>query len=194
MGESSRLNPKDAVLVQPALEHIADYKAALETGWSPNNVRPEAAEEQLQRLAQDPVAFLNQLEDPEAKGGDVELKDGTKVARLPSIRRWIWVDGFCGTIGLRWQKGTSDLPDTALGHVGYAVVPWRRNEGLATAALIEIKPVARSIGLSQMDVTVDPENLASRRVIEKAGGVFIQEFERPAGQGGGLDHLYRIQL
>ena len=95
------------VLVRPATAHLPDYVAALQSGWSPNNIRPEAAQEQLAQIAEDAEAFLAGLDDPQGKGPPVVLVDGSTVPRLPSFRRWIWDDGFAGSIGLRWQPGTN---------------------------------------------------------------------------------------
>lgn len=73
-------------LVKPALEHLPSYKAALERGWSPDNVRlMEATREQLAAIEKNPTAFLADLDDPEAKGGPITLPDGTKVPRLPGV-------------------------------------------------------------------------------------------------------------
>lgn len=182
------------MLVRPVPKHLDAYCAALRNGWSPDNLRAEAGREQLEAIAKDPNGFLKRLDDPDAKGPPVTLPDGTTVPRLPSLRRWIWKDGFCGSIGLRWQTGTSDLPPTCLGHIGYAVVPWRRGEGLATAALIAILPLARSAGLAHVDLTADPDNWASIRVMEKAGAVFVKTFTTPAALGRAEDVLYRIHL
>lgn len=182
------------VLVQPQQEHLEAYCAALRNGWSPDNLRPEVAAEQLAAIAADPQGFLDRMEDTEAKGPPVILPDGSTVARLPSLRRWIWKDGFCGSIGLRWQPGTDDLPPTCLGHIGYAVVPWRRREGLATSALLEILPLAHSKGLRRVELTTDPDNDASKRVIEKAGGRFVKAFVTPAALGAYEDSLYQIDL
>lgn len=181
-------------LVKPARHHLAAYCAALRTGWSPNNLRPEAAAEQLSAIARDPDAFLASLDDPQAHGGDVQLPDGSFVARLPSIRLWVWDNGFCGSIGLRWQPGTNALPPTASGHIGYAIVPWRRREGLATAAVRAMLPKARQVGLSAVDVTTDPDNIASIRVIEKAGGMLISRQSRAPALGVGEELLLRIPL
>src|SRR5204862_8022297 len=61
-------------IVKPALEHLPSYKAALERGWSPDNVRlEEATREQLVAIEEDPVAFLASLDDPEAKGPPIAL-------------------------------------------------------------------------------------------------------------------------
>ena len=123
-------------IVKPALEHLPSYKAALERGWSPDNVRLlEATREQLAAIEKDPVAFLADLDDPEAKGGPITLPDGKQVPRLPGFRRWIWDGEAAGSIGFRWQPGTAELPPHVLGHIGYAVVPWKRRRGYATEAL-----------------------------------------------------------
>ena len=191
----SRADPSNTtLLVRPAQQHLASYQEALRTGWSPNNLRPEAANEELAEIAADADLFLARMEDRDAKGAPVILPDGSFVPRLPSLRRWIWSDGFCGSIGLRWQPGTEDLPPTCLGHIGYAVVPKRRGEGLATAAVLEILPIARSIGLRHVDLTADPDNIASIRVMEKAGAGYVGTFTPPEALGGVTDALYRIML
>lgn len=44
------------------------------------------------------------------------------VNRLPSFLRLIWDGEFYGSIGLRWQQGTTELPLHCLGRIGNAVV------------------------------------------------------------------------
>ena len=58
------------------------------------------------------------------------------------------------------------------GHIGYGVVPSERKKGLATKMLQESLVVAKSLGLQTVLVTCDEDNLPSRKIIEKAGGVF----------------------
>ncbi|MEO0668136.1 MAG: GNAT family N-acetyltransferase [Pseudomonadota bacterium] len=181
-------------LVVPGLEYLDAYRAALETGWSPRTTRPEAASEERQAILKDPVAFIGSLEDPNARGDDIQLPDGSFVKRLPSFRRWIWDDGACGSIELRWQHGTNALPPTCLGHIGYAVVPWRRREGLATFALGEILPEARGVGLTAVELTADPDNIASVRVIEKNGGQLVTHRDKLPAHGDGKEVLFRIEL
>lgn len=182
------------VLRTPSVGLLPNYRAALEQGWSPDNLRPEAAGEQLALILHDPNGFLARQNDTEANGPPVVMPDGSTVPRLPSLRRWIFRDGFAGSIGLRWQPGTNALPPTCLGHIGYSVVPWRRREGLASAALMELLPTARLVGLSHVDVTTDPDNPASIGVVEKAGGRLIEQIEAPAQLGGGQHLLFRIVL
>lgn len=181
-------------LVRPTNHHLPEYVAALERGWSPDNLRPEASQEQLAAIRRDPNGFLERLEDREAKGPSVVLPDGSRVKRLPGFRRWIWKDGFCGSIGLRWQPGTEALPPHCAGHVGYAVAPWRRNEGHASAALIALLPEARAVGLRYVEATTSPGNPASARVLEKAGAVLVEEFRMDEALGDGAALRYRLPL
>jgi predicted acetyltransferase len=58
------------------------------------------------------------------------------------------------------------------GHIGYGVVPSRRRRGYATRMLELALPVAAVLGIQRALVTCDVGNVASRRVIEKNGGVF----------------------
>ncbi|TPM27652.1 GNAT family N-acetyltransferase [Mesorhizobium sp. B2-3-5] len=182
-------------IVKPALEHLPSYKAALERGWSPDNVRLEVARrEQLAAIDEDPVAFLASLDDPEAKGPPITLPDGRHVPRLPSFRRWIWDGEASGSIGLRWQKGTAELPSHVLGHIGYAVVPWKRRGGYATEALRLMLEEARAVGLPYVEITAKPANPASHRVILANGGQLVDRFFEDAAYGGMESLRFRIDL
>jgi predicted acetyltransferase len=167
-------------LVWPAPEHLVSYKAALERGWSPDNLRGEvAAREELGKIAADPAAFLAGLVDRDGKGPPITLPDGSTVPRLPGYRRWMWDGELCGSIGFRWQPGTAALPPYCLGHIGYTVVPWKQCQGYARSALRLILPEARAVGLPYVEITTDPDNIASRRVIEANGGIFVEHFIKP---------------
>lgn len=182
-------------LVRPSSEHLPGYVAALERGWSPDDARGQAAaDDELERIAGDGERFLASLVDREAKGGPVVLPDGSSVPRLPGYRRWMWDGEFCGSIGFRWQPGTEALPPHCLGHIGYAVVPWKRNRGYATSALRQMLPEARAEGLAYVEITTDPDNVASQRVIEANGGVLVERFTKPPQFGGKPGLRYRIDL
>ncbi|MDO9710119.1 GNAT family N-acetyltransferase [Paracraurococcus lichenis] len=182
-------------LVRPAPEYLPDYVAALERGWSPDNVTPGAtAREHLAFIARDAAGFLASLDDPEARGGPITLPDGSVKPRLPGFRRWIRDGGFCGAIGMRWQPGTPELPPHVLGHIGYAVVPWRRREGQATRALGLLLAEIAPLGLPWVELTTEPENLASIRVIEANGGRLVERFAKGPEYGGGPGLRFRIAL
>ena len=181
-------------LVQPRPEHLRSYVQALERGWSPNNERPGAGLEELEFLRRNPDAFLALMDDREGKGPDATLPDGSRVSRLPGFRRWMWDGEFAGDIGLRWQKGTPELPAYCLGHIGYAVVPWKQRRGYATAALRAMLAEARTLGLPYVEITADPDNIASRKVIEAAGGRFVEAFVKPPAFGSRPGLRFRVEL
>jgi predicted acetyltransferase len=177
-------------LVWPAEEYVSSYTDALRRGWSPDTLRPEAAQEELARIAHNRRAFLSHQIDREAKGPPVILPDGSISKRLPGYRRWMWDGEFCGSIGLRWQRGTTELPPHVLGHIGYSVVPWKRCRGYATRALQLLLPDAKKEGLDYVEITTDTTNVASQKVIEANGGVLIERFKKVHHGGDGL--RYRI--
>jgi predicted acetyltransferase len=182
-------------LVPPSLDRLPSYVAALKRGWSPDNIKGAAASiEELAQIEKDPGAFVESLTDREAKGPPIVLPDGTTAARLPGFRLWLWDIEFCGSIGLRWQPGTSELPAHVLGHIGYAVVPWKEGRGYARLALKLMLGHARAEGLHYVEITTNPDNAASRRVIEANGGVLIERFQRPAQYGGTDAVRYQIAL
>lgn len=182
-------------LVWPAREYLPSYVASLERGWSPDNIRGGvAAQEELERIAANPDAFLASLVDKEGQGGPITLPNGTIVPRLPGYRRWLWDGEFCGSIGLRWQRGTEALPPYCLGHIGYAVVPWKQGRGYATRALREVLREAQAESLRYVEITTSPDNVASQRVIQANGGVFVEEFVTPPALGGRREIRYHVKL
>jgi predicted acetyltransferase len=167
-------------LVVPAREHLASYAAALETGWSPNTTR-NVSGEQLASVRADPDAFLESLV---PKPGDtITLPGGKVVERLPGSVRWMWDGEFAGSINFRHVPGTEALPEHVLGHIGYAVVPWKRRRGYASLALGMMLAVAREAGMARVEVCCDSENAISRRVIEGNGGMLIRRIPNPHREG-----------
>ncbi len=193
-------------LVVPQMIHLASYTAALRAGWSADNLRgAAAAAEELAAIEADAAGFIASLTDREARGAPITLADGRRVPRLPGFRLWMWEaaqDGsgspdageFCGSIGFRWQPGTAELPAHVHGHIGYAVVPWKRRRGHATQALAQMLPLARAEGLPWVELTADAENLPSQRVITANGGVQVGAFVEPGAHGGAKVLRFRIAL
>ncbi|WP_374571439.1 GNAT family N-acetyltransferase [Phenylobacterium sp.] len=182
-------------IIRPGREHLAGYVAALERGWSADNVRGLlATREELAAIAEDADGFLSRLDDPQAKGGPLKAPDGTLMERLPGYRRWIWDGDFAGSVGFRWSKDGGPLPAHVLGHIGYAVPPWMAGRGYASFALGEVLKDARARGLAFVELTTDPDNAASQRVIEKNGGRMVERFVKPAVYGGGESLRWRIEL
>ncbi|HEX4330631.1 MAG TPA: GNAT family N-acetyltransferase [Usitatibacter sp.] len=182
-------------LLRPNLEMLADYVDALERGWSFDNVRgAEGARDDLEAIRQDAGRFVDSLYDPDALGSPIAFPDGSKLPRLPGYRLWMWDGEFCGSIGLRWQPGTSELPAYVLGHIGYGVVPWKQRRGYATRGLALALDHARAEGLEYVELTTDPANVASQKVMLANGAVFVERFTKTDHHGGGDSLRYRIDL
>ena len=103
-----------------------------------------------------------------------------KVAEKETVSRpgWVlctnlwWVDDageYVGRMSLRHElnEGLLELG----GHIGYDVRRSRRRHGHATAMLRAVLPLAHDLGIDPALLTCDTDNLGSRRVIERCGGV-----------------------
>jgi len=173
-------------LVPPTLEGMAGYVAALERGWSSDTMR-DVSSEQLAIYQRDPAALIDELT---RQDGTITLASGEVVPRLPSRTFWLDDGEFCGSINLRFQPGSEALPPQVSGHVGYAIVPWKRRRGHATEALRLLLPVARDVGLRRLTVTCFDDNEASRRVILANGGVLVGS----GAYAGRIRLFFRIDL
>ena len=182
-------------LVTPTLERLPAFVDALRRGWSPDNTRREAAiRHHLDAIGRNPERFITDQDDPLARGGDITLPDGTRVARLPGFHLWMWDGDFCGVIGARWEPGTTDLPPHCLGHVGYSVTPWKQRRGYATAALRLVMPRLRALGLPFVVLTTNADNRPSQKVILANGGRLLEAFTKPEAFGGGEGLRFRLDL
>jgi predicted acetyltransferase len=176
-------------LVAPSLERLPQYAAALESGWSPNNLR-DVSGEQLAAIRANSEKFIADLNPRE--GGTVTLGGGRVVPRLPGPVLWIWDGEYCGSISFRHVPGTEELPAHVSGHIGYAIVPWKRRRGYATRALALLLPIARDHGLKRAQITCDDDNFASCRVIEANGGV-LAERQRDPDDPARMKRVYLVQ-
>ncbi len=68
------------------------------------------------------------------------------------------------------------------GHIGYAVRPSRRGEGLATRMLGQGLALAREFGFQRVLCVCDQDNYPSERVIQKNGGYLEDERYDPEEQ------------
>lgn len=100
------------------------------------------------------------------------LEDSLRPAgTVPATTLW-WTDGeaYLGRLVIR-HRLTPRLLEAG-GHIGYDVRPSARRRGHATAMLAAALPVAHGLGVDPALITCVPGNVASRKVIEAAGGVF----------------------
>jgi predicted acetyltransferase len=73
---------------------------------------------------------------------------------------------------------TRDLVRYA-GHVGYEVSPEHRGNGYAARAVRLVLPLARLHGLGKFWITCDPDNAASAKTCELAGGKLVETVNVP---------------
>jgi len=93
---------------------------------------------------------------------------------VPATEFW-WVDGetFLGRITIR-HRLTPHLLEVG-GHIGYDVRPSARRRGHATEMLRQTLPIAHRMGIDPALITCDVDNIGSRTVIERNGGVLEDE-------------------
>lgn len=93
---------------------------------------------------------------------------------VPATELW-WVEGdeFIGRVSVR-HRLTPMLLQIG-GHIGYDVRPSARRRGHATAMLRQALSVANELGINPALVTCNVDNVGSRTVIERNGGVLEDE-------------------
>lgn len=125
------------------------------------------------------VVFTREdLEDSDEFARFVEHLLADRREATPRPRGWVpatvlWIvegDTYVGRVSLR-HRMTPDLL-TWGGHIGYGVRPTARGRGAATYALAAMLEVAAARGIDDALVTCDVDNEASRRTIERNGGVY----------------------
>jgi predicted acetyltransferase len=96
---------------------------------------------------------------------------------VPTTSLW-WVDGdeYLGRLGIRHRLAPGRTGERN-GHIGYDVRPSARRKGHATAMLAASLPIAASLGLPRVLITCDDDNVASRRTIERNGGVLHDKLD-----------------
>jgi predicted acetyltransferase len=181
-------------LVRPAQQYLESYLVAVDRMTKVDEPFFKMYERELVEIHEDPERFLFLMDDPEAQRPPVILPNGAVIPRIPSITRWMWDGEICGSTQLRWLPGTTDLPPYCLGHISYAVFPWKRQKGFASKALELLLPHAIELKMDFVELVADVENVPSQKVILRNGGVLTEEFTKPALSGGGQAYRYRIQL
>jgi predicted acetyltransferase len=93
-------------------------------------------------------------------------------ATFVPFTEWWMTDGeeYLGRISVRHRL--TDQLLTWGGHIGYAVRPSARRQGYAAAALAQVLSSCAELGIDPVLVTCDVDNEASRRTIERNGGVY----------------------
>lgn len=133
----------------------------------------------------DPEAYLIEVEN-HSKGIDLPDK------WVPHTRFWYLMNNkrIIGSVDMRHYL-TPDLEDLG-GHIGYVVRPSERNKGYASSMLAKAIPKASNFGINKLLVTAASANMASRKVVEKNGGIL--ETERYSRLAGRMTSYYWIDV
>ena len=118
---------------------------------------------------QDFTKYVSMLKDY-ARG--INLPDGW----VPCHTYWLADDSnqVLGVVRIRTRL-TSEYLESVGGNIGYDISPLFRRMGLGTQILKLALEKAKSLDFDKILVTCDHENIASRKIIEKNGGVFESE-------------------
>lgn len=82
---------------------------------------------------------------------------------------------FVGAVNIRHYLNESLFLNG--GHIGDGVRPSRRGEGIATKMIAMALEECKKLGINKVLMVCDKVNIASRRTIEKNGGVLENEIE-----------------
>jgi tagatose 1,6-diphosphate aldolase len=85
-----------------------------------------------------------------------------------------------GTINLR--VGNPERIVLYRGHIGYGVMPEYRGRHYSARSVKLLLNLAGRCGINPVWITCDPENMASRRNCELAGGEFIEIVDVPSDE------------
>jgi tagatose 1,6-diphosphate aldolase len=127
-------------------------------------------------------AAVDPLKDGDLTVVLVECQPGaTNAWRVPAYLFLLRTDAsqYVGSIRLRvgWNN---DIIRYA-GQIGYVVEPAFRGQRYAERACRLIMPLARGHGLKELWITCQPDNLASRRTLERLGAECAGILDVPAG-------------
>jgi tagatose 1,6-diphosphate aldolase len=99
-------------------------------------------------------------------------------SRVPAYNFEMRVGGErVGTISLR--LGHTEFIEKYAGHIGYGVDLAHRGHHYAARACKLLFPIAKQHGFHVLWITCNPENVASRRTCERAGGQLIDIVDLP---------------
>lgn len=134
--------------------------------------------EMLQTIPKEDNSFQNVYQGMSFEEYKAELKDrydeslgvNLKPDRVPQTTCWFYVDDKpVGFIKIRHYL--NDRLKEIGGHIGYTIAPEFRGRGYATKMLELALIEAKKLGIVKVRLTCYSSNVASRRVIEKNGGI-----------------------
>jgi predicted acetyltransferase len=149
---------RDAHLTAPDLRYHRSFLGALR----------EYHDDELHEDLRDPTEFARWLDDMREAG--IHGTATVERDRVPHrILWWVRDDDYLGRVRINLELN-NELTEFG-GHIGYDIRPSARGRGHATALLRASLRIAREAGIGPILLTCAPDNHASRRIIERNGGV-----------------------
>lgn len=97
---------------------------------------------------------------------------------VPCTELWlVEEDIFIGRVSIR-HRLTENLLRFG-GHIGYDIRPGKRGQGYGKTLLKLALEKAKELGITRALITTDIRNIASRKIIEKNGGVLEDQIPNP---------------
>ncbi|HEY6542973.1 MAG TPA: GNAT family N-acetyltransferase [Ktedonobacteraceae bacterium] len=168
-------------LVKPSLEFEAEYSAMVSEFLATG----EAWFNNFELALADFSAFVRELQD-EAQG------IGLPPDVVPQQSYWLANEQQTLLGEIRLRPHLTPPFEQHNGHIGYNTRPSQRGKGYATCMLFLVLDEARQFGLSRVMLTIDGDNPASVRVIEKNGGWL--DWRRVEPETGEMRACYWIGL
>jgi predicted acetyltransferase len=150
-------------LMEPSLRFIESYKCA------------------LAEFERDGISgfwkFFGPVDDAETYLRNIKRyqhRGGLQEDLVPATVYWL-VEGdeFIGHVSIRHELNAA--LEKQGGHIGYAIRPSKQQQGYGSRLLELALPKAKKIGIQRALATCDKSNVASRKIIEKNGGVLSDE-------------------
>ncbi len=151
-------------LVLPSIEYKESFLEALEEFRKTQTQDIENSLVKRYGESADFDAFITKLR------GEMEgkfLPEGY----VPHTVFWLTHCGkFIGWLNIR-HRLNNHLEEVG-GHIGYAIRPSERGKGYGNKILELALPKARELGITDVRITCNADNIRSAKIIEKNGGVF----------------------
>ncbi len=156
-------------LVKPAVEHGPAYLAMVDESIQAGE---EYGHNNVELARKDFAQFVRELEE-EAAG--IGLPPG-----IPAQQTYLLLKNGRLVVGeIRFRPNLTPPYEKYSGHVGYNISPSQRGKGYATRQLALLLDKAHKLKLPGISLTINGENPASVRVIEKNGGKLLRVIENP---------------
>ena len=151
-----------AQLILPNVKYKDSYLSAVKEYQSENLINYQNL-----NINELEVNFEKYVEDIKSEAKGIGLADGY----VPHTVYWLVDDkGYIGRLDLRHEL--NDYLRTAGGHIGYDIRPTRRKQGLGKLILKLGLKKAKGLGIKEIIITCDVNNMGSKKIIESNGGQF----------------------